>query len=210
MNSIGINRNVTQINNVQSKGLDNSWIRSSDFPRHNSLNMPTSGLGNFNLNNINIMDTYRRMSYGNDVLKSNINNTKNDYVENIDEYKEIYFDKSSGESFEFVKFEGGVLMSDENFKKFSDLYPAGSSTHSYKISEILGNAREIDGIPIQFVKSLDGKNNKVNVFNEEYNVIMSHEIGELNAEYFFNNLENFEKKYDIKNFDFWEKFLKEL
>lgn len=86
----------------------------------------------------------------------------------------------------------------------------GSNVHRYKISDMKGNTKTINGVPVETMSRLPN-GYCIIVYDSDFNIIETREVpeenNELDADLFFEKLERFMKDHDIYPDGFGMNFL---
>ncbi len=216
MNNIGKNLSSKVIKleqpkstSVSKQSSDLGFVRDFNITNGNSV----SGIGMANIHETTIGETFNRMSSDYNYLKSNILDKQEEAI-NPEDYKTIFYDSTSGVTFEIMPIEGaGFIIDKENFDKFCDLYPVGTEIHRFKMAEMRGDAKIVNGVPVWKMECFPN-GYEVKVYDENFNEVRSYHIdgavGKLDSDMFFDKLEDFEKTNNIESTDFWDKFISEL
>lgn len=208
--------NITYINpktnTYTSASKSDTVTKKNNFVESYSRNTEQSTIGSNSMvgsKNTDIYDMYKYMSSNYSIHRENTEGTGDEAV-NLADNVTTYYDKQSGETFEFVPTESGAFFqSKEAFDKFNELYPMGSNIHRYKISEMKGNAKTINGVPVETMPRLPN-GYCIIVYDSDFNIVETREVpeenNELDADLFFEKLESFMKDHDIYADGFWDEF----
>ncbi len=179
----------------------------------NSLAKDVS-VGSANLNNQSVRETYSRMSGDKEWYRQNVLGIDN-VVDESEIHKKTFYDEMSGQSFEYSTIDGtsGLMLDKENYDKICALYPWGTPQHSFKLAEMRGTAKIVNGMPIKMIEALPS-GYSIEVYDKDFNWVKSISVPatatELDPDVFFNKLEKFAETHHMEDEFFWEKFLEEL
>ncbi len=169
---------------------------------------------NFGNNQSDIADAYKR-------AVGEYNDLRDGSESEEDEEEGIvttFFDEMSGEIFEIrlLPPDNRLKLSKEEMERFSRIYPRGSKIHKFKLAEMAGRGKIIDGVPVRYIDKL-AQGFDVHVYGKNFSLSKEYHVaidsGKVNPTMFFDKVHEFKEINEIKDLRtnyFWESFLKKL
>ncbi len=215
----GIKNEKKDVRNTIQKYFENSTTSTEEAEQESNKN---------NIEYSTINEQYNRLYKGGSFTSSGIVTLKDDffgpegYVQNgiingedrnynPDDYLVPYYDKNSCQTFMVSRLPTGTTMiPNETMDKLKECYPNENELW-FRVSEIHGNAREINGVPVYIFTDIATGEKQINVMDKDFRTIKAvYNVGNLDNEYLFDFMEKFSKTYNMNNGDFWDKLIDAL
>ncbi len=211
-NTITTVAQAMQNSKINQEEEENKEFKLTKYIKENDgFTVNSSSLG---CSNTDIADAYKRQASGYSNVRDGSLATE-EAVFNPKDYLTTFYDEMSGETFEISLLPPNnvLAISKEESERLGAIYPPGSEVFEFKLAEMSGRAKIIDGVPVKYVE-VSPKGFCVNVYDIDFNLIQEYNVSTdstvMNYDLFFKKLVDFEKSDDMKNSDTWEKFLESL